>query len=165
METLDATDAAILQVLATDGRIPNNALAARVGLAPSTCLMRVRGLQQRGVIRGFAADVDPAALGFPLQAMVAITMQSHARGRLAEYMDEVLEMPGVLNAYLLAGGSDFLVHVAAASVEELRTLVIDRVSRDRDVASTETSLIFRYARATRVPVTPGLAAGRAAPSA
>jgi DNA-binding Lrp family transcriptional regulator len=70
-------------------------------------------------------------------------------------MDEVLLMPGVLNAYLLAGGSDFLVHVAAASVEELRTLVIDRVSQDPDVASTETSLIFRYARATRVPVTTG----------
>jgi DNA-binding Lrp family transcriptional regulator len=155
MEPLDAIDAAILQVLATDGRIPNNALAARVGLAPSTCLVRVRALQQRGVIRGFAADVDPAALGFPIQAMVAITMQAHARGRLAEYMDEVLLMPGVLNAYLLAGGSDFLVHVAAASVEELRTLVIDRVSQDPDVASTETSLIFRYARATRVPVTTG----------
>ena len=155
MEQLSAVDIKILQVLATQGRIPNNALAARVGLAASTCLGRVKALQQQGVIRGFAADIDPAALGFAIQAMVSVSMQAHARGKLTEFMDHALRMPGVLNAYLLGGESDFLIHVAASSVEALRSLVIDGLSRNPDVASTETSIIFDYARATRMPVMAG----------
>jgi DNA-binding Lrp family transcriptional regulator len=153
MVELTPVDTEILQILAIEGRIPNNALASRVGLAPSTCLTRVRSLQERGIIRGFAADIDPAALGFPVQALVSIQVRARARDRLGRFMDDVLARPGVLNAYLLAGGSDVLIHVAASSVEALRSLVIDELSSDQDVATTETSLIFQYGRMRRVPVT------------
>ena len=152
MPQLDEVDEQILAVLSVEGRIPNNALAARAGVAPSTCLTRVRALQERGIIRGFAADIDPSALGYPIQAMVAVSVQAHARAQLSAFMDAVLELPGVMNAYLLGGSSDFLIHVAATSVDSLRRLVIDELSRDPIVASTETSLIFKYARASRVPV-------------
>ncbi|WP_433521499.1 Lrp/AsnC family transcriptional regulator [Nocardia pseudovaccinii] len=148
---LDSVDAQILAILATDGRIANNALASRVGIAPSTCLQRIRGLRQRGVLRGFAADIDPTALGHPVQAMVSVRMQSHARAKLTEFMDAAIEMPGVLNAYLLGGSSDFLLHVASSSVDRLHEFVIEQLSGNPDVAATETNLIFKYAR-TRVPV-------------
>src|SRR5713226_5342543 len=62
---LDDIDRRIVHELARDARLPNNALADRVGIAPSTCLGRVRALRDRGVIRGYHADVDPAALGRP----------------------------------------------------------------------------------------------------
>ena len=74
----------MLRVLAADARIPNNALAERVGIAPSTCLGRVRALRERGVIRGYHADIDPAALGRPIQAMIAVRLQSHARGHIPD---------------------------------------------------------------------------------
>ena len=117
MIPLDPIDAQILQLLAVDGRMPNSALAARVGIAPSTCLSRVRSLRERGILRGFAADIDPNALGYPIQALVSVRMQPHARDQLTAFMDGMLELPLVLNAYLLGGGEDFLIHVAAASVE------------------------------------------------
>src|ERR1700742_3362620 len=79
---LDDIDRRILQVLAADARIPNNSLAERVGIAASTCLGRVRALRERGAIRGYHADVDPAALGRPLQAMIAVRLQAHARGHI-----------------------------------------------------------------------------------
>jgi DNA-binding Lrp family transcriptional regulator len=60
---LDAVDRRILRVLAHDARVPNNALAEHVGIAPSTALGRVRALRERGVIRGYHADIDPVALG------------------------------------------------------------------------------------------------------
>jgi len=60
---LDDIDRHIVRELARDARVANNALAERVGIAPSTCLGRVRSLRERGVIRGYHADVDPAALG------------------------------------------------------------------------------------------------------
>jgi DNA-binding Lrp family transcriptional regulator len=149
---LDSTDVQILQLLLVDGRMPNSALAARVGIAPSTCLGRVRSLRERGILRGFGADIDPAALGYPIQAMVSVKMQPHARDQLTTFMRDLLDLPLVLNAYLLGGNSDFLIHVAAASVERLRELVIDELNTNPAVAETETNLIFQYRRAARLPL-------------
>jgi DNA-binding Lrp family transcriptional regulator len=143
---LDDIDQIIVRELARDARIPNNALADRVGVAPSTCLGRVRSLRERGVIRGYHADVDPAALGRPLQAMIAVRLQSHARGRIREFVAEVAGLPEVLNVFFLAGKDDFLLHVAAASTSGLRDLV-ELLSSNAAVAYTETSLIFEHVRA------------------
>jgi DNA-binding Lrp family transcriptional regulator len=144
---LDQVDRAILRALTADARIPNNALAELVGVAPSTCLGRVRALRERGVIRGFHADIDPASVGRAIQAMIAVRMQSHARSHLREFAASVAELPEVLNVFFLAGADDFLVHVAARSTENLRTFVVVNLSGNPDVALTETNLIFEHIRA------------------
>src|SRR6201994_3206615 len=143
---LDDIDRHLVRELSRDARIPNNALAERVGIAPSTCLGRVRSLRERGVIRGYHADVDQAALGRPLQAMIAVRLQANARSRLRDFVAEVAGLPEVLNVFFLAGKDDFLLHVAAASTETLRNLV-EALSAKGDVAYTETSLIFEHIRA------------------
>ena len=80
---LDDVDRRLLAILHADARISNSALADAVGIAPSTCHGRVRRLQELGVIRGFHADIDPAAIGLPLQAMVSVSLQSGAAARSA----------------------------------------------------------------------------------
>ena len=80
---IDDVDRRILAALHADARIANSALADVVGIAPSTCHGRVRRLQELGVIRGFHADIDPAAIGLPLQAMVSVSLQANARARSA----------------------------------------------------------------------------------
>jgi DNA-binding Lrp family transcriptional regulator len=146
---LDDIDRHIVRELARDARIANNALAERVGIAPSTCLGRVRSLRERGVIRGYHADVDPAALGRPLQAMIAVRLQSHARSRIRVFVAGVAGLPEVLNVFFLAGKDDFLLHVAAASTSALRDFV-ETLSSNEDVSYTETSLIFEHIRADAV---------------
>ncbi len=143
----DDVDRRILGHLVADARIPNNALAALVGIAPSTCLGRVRALRESGVIRGYHADVDPAALGRPLQAMIAVRLQSHARGHIATFVDKVAALPEVLNVFFLGGTDDFLVHIAATGTENLRDFVVVNLSGNPDVALTETNLIFEHVRA------------------
>jgi DNA-binding Lrp family transcriptional regulator len=143
---LDETDRRIVLELAKDARLPNNTLAQRAGIAPSTCLGRVRALRERGVIRGYHADVDQAALGRPLQAMIAVRLQANARGHIRAFVDEVARLPEVLNVFFLAGKDDFLLHVAAASTDDLRVFV-ETLSSNTDVAYTETSLIFEHVRA------------------
>jgi DNA-binding Lrp family transcriptional regulator len=143
---LDEVDRRIVLELARDARLPNNTLAARAGIAPSTCLGRVRALRERGVIRGYHAEVDQAALGRPLQAMIAVRLQSTARGHIRTFVGEVARLPEVLNVFFLAGKDDFLLHVAAASTEDLRNFV-EKLSFNTDVAYTETSLIFEHVRA------------------
>ncbi len=169
---LDDIDRQLVRELARDARIANNALAERAGIAPSTCLGRVRSLRERGVIRGYHADVDQAALGRPLQAMIAVRLQSHARGRIRGFVAEVAGQPEVLNVFFLAGKDDFLLHVAAGSTSALRDFV-ETLSSNGDVSYTETSLIFEHIRADAAgltlhdPLEPGTEkrAGRFAPAA
>ncbi len=88
--SLDDVDQILLEELSIDARVPNNALAAKAGIAPSTCLTRIRALRERGVIRGFHADIDPALAGRPLQAMVSVRIQPTARSRLSSFLGHLL---------------------------------------------------------------------------
>ncbi|MEU7632080.1 Lrp/AsnC family transcriptional regulator [Nocardia sp. NPDC049220] len=143
---IDDIDRILLDQLARDGRMTNNALAAAAGIAPSTCLGRVRALVERGVIRGFHADIDPAALGRNLQAMIAVRLHSSARRQLAEFGQRMSALDEVLNVYFIAGADDYLVHVATANSDELRVFVLEHLSAHPAVASTETILIFEHMR-------------------
>ena len=147
--SLDDTDRAIVEAVSQDARISNQRLADHVGVAPSTALARLRGLRERGVVRGFHAEVDLAALGRPLQAMIAVRLQSHARSRIRAFVADVAGLPEVLNVFFLAGKDDFLLHVAAASTSSLREFV-ETLSSNGDVSYTETSLIFEHIRADAV---------------
>src|SRR5579875_1546004 len=142
----DEVDRRLLRELAADARLPNNALAERAGIAPSTCLGRVRALRESGVIRGYHADIDPAALGRPIQAMISVRLQSHARGHIPAFMDKIARLPEVLNVFFLGGADDFHVHIAAASTDSLRDFVVVNLSGDPDVALTVTNLIFDHVR-------------------
>ena len=144
---LDAVDRRIVALLAADARMPNNALAEAVNIAPSTCLGRVRALREAGVIRGYHADIDPEALGRPIQAMIAVRLQAHARGHMTEFAAKVAKLPEVLNVFFLGGANDFLIHIAAASTDNLRHFVVVNLSGNPDVALTETNLIFEHLRA------------------
>src|SRR5271168_2962122 len=100
---LDAVDRRILALLHGDARIPNNALAEAVGIAPSTCHGRVRRLVDLGVIRGFYTDIDPVAVGQPLQAMISVNLQSSARGKIRGFIQQMRSRRQVMDVYFLAG--------------------------------------------------------------
>ncbi len=112
---LDALDRRLLTELAADGRVTNAALAKRLGIAESTCLQRVRSLRERGVVRGVHADVDLAALGFPIQAVIKVRLGSHNRDHVASFHAVLAHVPGVLRILHVGGEDDYLLHVAVAS--------------------------------------------------
>ena len=143
---LDDVDRRILAILHADARISNSALADSVGIAPSTCHGRVRRLREVGVIRGFHADIDPAAIGLPLQAMVSVSLQSSSRGKIRTFIQHIRRKPQVIDVYFLAGADDFIIHVAARDTDDLRSFVVDNLNADSDVAGTQTSLIFEHLR-------------------
>jgi DNA-binding Lrp family transcriptional regulator len=143
---LDETDRRILTALHVDARISNSALAELVGIAPSTCHGRVRRLQDVGVIRGFYADIDPAAIGLSLQAMISVSLQASARGRIGTFIEQIRRRPQVMDVYFLAGADDFILHVAARDTDDLRSFVVENLNADADVAGTQTSLIFEHLR-------------------
>jgi len=163
---LDDIDRAILAVLAADARTPNNAIADAVGIAPSTCLARIRTLRERGVIRGFHADIDPTALGRGLQAMIAVRLRAHTRERVQEFIRDVPALPDVVGVWHVAGADDYLLHIAVADSDALRDFVLEHLTTHPAVGHTETSLIFGHLRGAGGAASPaGTAAATAAAKA
>jgi DNA-binding Lrp family transcriptional regulator len=142
----DRIDRAILVELQKNGRLSNKDLAERVGLAPSSVLERVRGLRERGVIRGFHAEVDPAALGRGVQALVGVRVRPHSRPIVDEFWRDVLALDETLAIFHTSGTDDFLVHVAVADTNALRDFLLDHLTRRPEVSHLETRIIFREER-------------------
>ncbi len=143
---LDRTDRVILAALQQNARLSNKELAARAGVAESTCLERVRRLVSSGVLRGFHADVDPRALGVGLQALVAVRLARHTRAAVESFRRSMLELAEAVAVFHVAGANDFLVHVAVADSDALRDLVLRAFTSRPEVAHVETSLIYEHAR-------------------
>ncbi|GAA2518858.1 Lrp/AsnC family transcriptional regulator [Pilimelia columellifera] len=148
---LDAVDRHLVSLLSANSRTPNATLAAAVGVAPSTCLARVRALRERGVLRGFHAEVDQAALGRPLQAMVAVRLAAHSRDQVARFRALAPTLPGVIGVFHVSGATDYLLHVAVADAGALRDFVMDELISLPEVAHAETSLIFEHLRGASLP--------------
>lgn len=141
---LDAVDRQLVALLRADARMPNSQLASRTGIAPSTAHARVRALLDRGVLRGFHADVDPSALGRPVQAIVAIRLRSQDRRHIDAFTSAIPHLPEVIQSFHVAGADDYLLHVAVPDAEYLRDWIIDNVTTHPVVASSHTSLVFGH---------------------
>jgi DNA-binding Lrp family transcriptional regulator len=143
---LDAIDRRLVELLRDDARMPNARLAAEVGLAPSSCLARVRALVEAGVIAGFHAQVDPRALGLGLEALISVNIRSGARQTIAAFAAEVQELPEVQQVFFLGGAEDFILDVATRDSDHLREFVVENLSSHPSVASTRTSVVFEHTR-------------------
>jgi DNA-binding Lrp family transcriptional regulator len=140
---MDELDARIIGLLQSDGRISNRELARQLGIAPSTCLERVRALTRQGVIRGYHADIDPAALNRGVQAMVSVQVRPLSRAVIDTFKASASKMPEVLHVFVLAGGDDFLLHVGVPGLDALHGFLLDRLSKRREVTGFRTSVIFQ----------------------
>lgn len=141
---LDRIDRALLGELQKDARQSNKELAASVGLAPSSCLERVRALRAAGILRGFHADVDPEALGIGLRAVIAVRMRQQTRELDESFRRDAAGRPEVVAVQHIAGENDYLLHVAVRDVEHLRNFTLDELTARPEVAHIETTLVFDH---------------------
>lgn len=141
---LDATDRLLVKLLQEDGRASNKALAAAAGIAPSTCSERVQRLRDAGVFRGFHADVDPAAVGIGLQALVTVRLRRHAEDLVNRFWEHADAMDEVMEVFHLSGGNDFLCHVVVEDSDHLRRVAVSGFTSLPEVAHIETSIIFDH---------------------
>jgi DNA-binding Lrp family transcriptional regulator len=144
MTDLDRIDVLILEALQKNARTPYKELASLTGVAPSTCLERVRGLRARGVIAGFHARVDLRSLGRTIEALIAIRFRSHDRDLVDPFVEYLLELPETINLFNVAGDDDYLLHVAVADTDQLRELVLDRLGVRPEVEHVRTSLVYQH---------------------
>ncbi len=148
---LDRIDYEILALLRKNARISNKEVARKVGLAASTCLVRIRVLQNSGVISGFHAEIDPVSLGVGIQAMIAVRLLRHFKPDVDAFRNHALSLPEVVQLYHVAGPIDFLIHVWARDSNHLRELAMTAFTSREEVSHIETELIFEHIRSAEVP--------------
>lgn len=140
---MDELDAAIVQALQRDARQTNRELARHLGIAPSTCLERVRLLRSRGVIRGYHAEIDPAALNRRVEAFVSIRLRPLNRDVIDSFKAILIKLPEVVAVHVLAGDEDLLAHVTARDLDHLHAFLIDRLSQPREVVTFRSQIVFQ----------------------
>ena len=148
---LDRIDRQILACLQEDARLANKELAARVGLAPSSCHTRVQRLMAEGVLTGFHAEVRREALGIGLEAMVQVRMSRHRRQDLDALLGALRSRPEVIEVFHLAGPVDLIVHVAVRDPDHLRELTLAGLCEREEVDRVETALVFDGWRSATLP--------------
>jgi Lrp/AsnC family transcriptional regulator, leucine-responsive regulatory protein len=149
--TIDPLDLRILEILQTNARETQADIARDIGLAPSAVLERVRKLESRGIIRGYAALVDPKAVDLPMLAYVAVRSdETGSDDRVAQVLAKI---PEVLEVHHVAGDDCYLIKVRARDAEQLGVLLRTRFARIRGVRSTRTTIVLETVKETpRLPV-------------
>ena len=151
---LSDADKRILDVLQADGRIANVALAERVRMSPSPCLRRVKRLVQDGVIKGFAAIVDPKAIGLGVEAFAQVTIERHADAEATAFREAVKDVEEVLSCYAMTGELDFLLRIVVADLEAYGEFVRKTLLRLPSVKDVRTSFVIEV-----VKTSPGIPLG------
>jgi len=124
---LDAIDRKILSTLQGSGRASNVELAAQIHLSAPQSFRRVRSLEERGVIRGYAAQVDAAALGLSVRAYVSVRIAGDQFGRVREIEREIAAWPQILECNAVSGDSDYLLKVVARDLKSLSQFLTDEL--------------------------------------
>ncbi len=148
---LDRIDFEIIEALQNNSRLSNKELAAKVGLAPSSCLQRVKALREGKVVRGYHADIAPESLGIGLQAFIAIKLTKHSHDTFKVLYAHILSNPEVLAVYHVSGQYDLQIHVAARDIGCLRDLIVDQFAARREVDRCETSVIYDSHKNSKLP--------------
>ncbi|WP_411833428.1 Lrp/AsnC family transcriptional regulator [Pseudoxanthomonas mexicana] len=144
---LDRTDLRLLALLQRQGRAPNTEIAAQLNLSPSACLRRTQRLEAAGVIAGYAARVDPQAVGLGLQAFVRVQLEKHGRHGIDRFADNVREWDEVVACHALTGDMDYLLHIVVQDLEHFSRFLLDRLLNASGVADVNSSFVLRTVKA------------------
>ena len=148
---LDRIDHEIIAALQNNSRLTNKELAARIGLAPSSCLERVRALTRAKVLVGFHAEVARPAMGIGLEALMAVRLVRHSRKAFRALYAHMLSLPEVLTVFHVSGVNDLQVHVAVRDIQHLRDLTVENFAARPEIDHCETAVIYDLHRRHQLP--------------
>ncbi|MEP3277416.1 MAG: Lrp/AsnC family transcriptional regulator [Stappiaceae bacterium] len=140
---IDDFDIKILRALQQDGRISVNDLSELVGLSPTPVSRRIRNLENAGVITGYSALIDEAALGYDVSVFVSVQLDKQVDDALARFEAAIAEFPEVVECWLMTGNRDYLLRIATTGLKEFEQFLVGRLTKLQGVASIESSIPLR----------------------
>ena len=154
MAELDRYDRLILDTVQKQGRISNQELAETINLSPSSCLRRVKQLEESGLIDGYVALLNAKKLGLTLMAFIGISMDKHTPERFTTLEDTLASYPEVLECHLITGQSaDYLLKVIVRDMDAYQQFLLQKLTRIEGVTGVHTSFVLKSAiNSTALPV-------------
>jgi Lrp/AsnC family transcriptional regulator, leucine-responsive regulatory protein len=140
---VDSIDRAIIDQLRRNGRLTNLELADRVGLSASPCLRRVRQLEASGVIEGYTAVVDPAAIGRAYEPLVWVTLSEVTRDSMTAFEAAVQPIDDVVEVMRMMGQPDYLLRIATTDASSFEALYMDHLARLPHVQTLTSQLAMK----------------------
>jgi DNA-binding Lrp family transcriptional regulator len=146
MANLDQIDRRLLAELQDEGRVTNVELAQRVGLTAPPCLRRVRALEEKGVIKGYHAELDASRLGYAITVFALVSLKSQAEEALRQFEDHMGTLPEVRECHMLNGEIDFILKIVSKDLQSFQEFLTSKLTPAPNVASVKTSLTIRTAK-------------------
>lgn len=146
---LDSTDLKILQILQDEGRLSNQELADRIYLSPSSCLRRVRMLEDSGVIRQYCAVLDVEQLGLEVDAFVQVTMRRDVEQWHEGFSKEIQQWPEVVASFIITGESNYLLRVRARNLKHYSNFVLERLYKTAGVLDIRSNIVLQTIKDTQ----------------
>ncbi len=139
---MDTIDRLTLKALQLDGRKKNNELAKTAGLAPSTMLDRVKKLEDKGILKGYRAVVDPAKIGLKAEGFACISLDRHQVKDIEGLEEKKKKISSVRACYHITGRFDYLLHVVAPDLSDLGTLIKEKLATIPGMGKIETFIVY-----------------------
>lgn len=138
---LDDTDRKILELLQQDSNITNALLAQAIGLSPAPTLERVKKLEQSGVIKGYHASVDAAAVGVGVSTFVLVNLKGHNKENITRFTKAIAEIPEIVECHHVTGQADFMLRIVCADIPAYQSLMLEQVT-NIDVVDNMQSMVI-----------------------
>jgi Lrp/AsnC family leucine-responsive transcriptional regulator len=145
---LDRTDRRILEQLQADGRLSNQELAERVALSPSPCLRRVRALEKSGVIRAYAALLDPLQVGLGLLAYVTVKLEKRGKMPVDQFTRAVQGWPEVIACFSMTGDMDYLMRVQVEDLAHYSRFIMEKLLKQPGVIDIRSNFVLERVKET-----------------
>jgi Lrp/AsnC family leucine-responsive transcriptional regulator len=145
---LDTIDLNILTLLQQNGRISNQDLAEQVFLSPSSCLRRVRILEEAGIISRYSALLSPEKLGLELDVFVQVTMRRDVESWHENFMQALQNYPEVVGSYIITGDANYLLRVKARNLKHYSAFVLEKLYKIPGVQDIRSNIVLQAIKET-----------------
>jgi len=144
---LDIFDIRILRHLGDQGRISVQDLSDQIGLSPTPTARRIRRLEDAGVITGYGARIDEAALGFDVSVFVSVQLDRQVDHALVKFETAIAGFPEVVDCWLMTGDRDYLMRIATTGLRDFEAFLVGKLTKVDGVASIQSSIPIRRVKA------------------
>lgn len=142
-DVLDVHSLGLLEQLMRDSRQTVQQLADAVGLSPSPCWKRIKAMEDRGVIRGYAALVDPEKVGLGLRVVVEANLAQHSQDRVRAFEQAVVAVPEIVQCHSTTGESDYVMTVLVADIKQFDRFLHDTLLRLPGITHVRSRIVLR----------------------
>jgi Lrp/AsnC family transcriptional regulator, leucine-responsive regulatory protein len=147
---LDATDRKVLEILQENAKITNAQLSKEIGLSPAPTLERVKKLETIGVIKSYHAQLDREKIGLGVTTFVQITLTGHKKAVTDAFVDQINQIPEVIECHHITGSCDFLLKIISKDISTYQKLMLEKINEIEEVASTQTMVILSTFKESKV---------------